>query len=279
MHSPHINSNSNTHSDSHKDIFSYIRLMFSKPYLGFTLFALAGFFILIALGTWQLSRLDDKLDFIQSMEAKRKEPPQSIEDLLSVYLQKQEDVEFRRVSAKGKVDNSKQFKWMGRYLDGELGYHQIVVMNLDTGGTVLLDLGWLPKDKQPLKIEANQPITIQGTLRYTTDTNRFTPDNNWESNELYAINPKEMKEKAGINNLYPVFIGHAKHDLMKYTKDSESNKSVENIEDTAVYPTYVPFVLTIRNQHLSYALTWFGLSLVWLLCFVFFIRRKLLTER
>lgn len=243
---------------SHKDFFSHITPLFKKDIFGFFLIFLVGFVTLVSLGTWQLIRLQEKNIFIADISDKLSQDPRPLEDLLQAYLQDSANVGLLKTQATGTINKQPTFKLMAQTHEGNMGYHIIKVMTLSSGGNVLIDLGWVPMDKSPEDISfPEEPITIKGTLRLKSASNSFTPENNYKTGKLYAINPTEIIEKTDLKDLYPVFIGHV-------TVGPTDNG----------LPIKKPFHLTIRNQHLNYALTWFSLSIVWLLCFVFFIRSR-----
>ncbi len=243
----------------HKDLFSYIKLLFSKSLFGFTLIFLSGFLTLIYLGSWQLNRLGEKTELIAKMQSKLTQDPSPFEDLLLAHLQNDQDIEFVKTTLVGKLHPKHHFKLMSQTHDGKMGYHYISILSLETGGAVLVDLGWVPMEQNSQEISLpTETVKLQGVVRYGTETNAFTPDNQYESLELYAIDPLEVQDKAELKDLYPVYVSNI---LQGPTAEGQITK--------------VPFQLSIRNQHLTYAMTWFSLAIVWLLCFIFFVRGRL----
>ena len=247
----------------HKDIFSYLKILLSKQFRSFFILFLAGFFALLSLGVWQVIRLDEKTAFIQNLSEKREQEPASLEDILQAHLQNETNVEFLRVKTLGTFVPDQGFKLMGKTHDGEMGFHYVGVLRLETGGFILVDLGWLPHNKADTKLALpDQKVHIQGTILYQTSTNAFTPENDYEKKELYSLNPKDIQEKYELADLYPLMISHI-------VAGPQVLAGAENLSFVRK-----PFTLSIRNQHLGYALTWFALAIVWLLCFVFYIRSQ-----
>src|SRR5580658_7279096 len=111
--------------------------MYFRPLPRFTAFCLPLFVALIALGIWQLERLQWKLGLIAEMNANLQAPALSLDQMLR--LTRPDAAQYRHVALIGRFDNADE---AFAYATGENGtpvYHLIVPFNLDDSRVVLVD--------------------------------------------------------------------------------------------------------------------------------------------
>jgi surfeit locus 1 family protein len=119
------------------------------------------------------------------------------------------------------------------------GYLVIAPLRLADGREVLLQRGFVPEAAKDAA-RPGGPVTIEGNLLWPDDRNRFTPEPNRARNIWFARAVAPMAAALGTE---PVLV----------VARSATGGGVEA----------VPVTVAIPNDHLQYALTWFGLAAVW----------------
>jgi surfeit locus 1 family protein len=198
------------------------------------IFGLGGAGVLLGLGKWQIDRLAWKEGVIASLDARL--GAEAI--ALPATLDRVED-KYRRVVV------------TGAYLPGEAhvlssaapwgpGYRIIAPFETEGGRRIMIDRGYVP---QPDKDAARDmpSATVTGALLWADEMDGFTPDPDLGANIWFARDPDGLAELLGTE---PVMIV------------TEANP--------AEWPKALPLTVAIKNDHLGYAATWFGLAAVWL---------------
>ncbi|MEO0752680.1 MAG: SURF1 family protein, partial [Pseudomonadota bacterium] len=118
--------------------------------------------------------------------------------------------------------------------------------------TVLVDRGFIRVGRDLPPAPAGQ-VTITGNLHWPDDRNSSTPENDVDGNTWFA---RDIDQMAGIFDAEPILI--VARDL------SQSGAPVTPLPvDTSAIP----------NDHLQYAVTWFGLAAVWVVMMGYFLFR------
>lgn len=208
------------------------------------LFGLGGVAILVALGVWQVQRLAWKEGVLAEIEAEIAAAPVPLPETpvadLHLYLP---------VVAEGRIAEDYLRVLVSQKGQGA-GYR--VISPFETGARrVLLDRGIMPTEGTPPVQEA--PVTVTGNLHWPAEVDGFTPGADRARNIWYARDVEAMAEALGTE---PVLI--VARDL------SVPDAPVASLPvDTANIP----------NDHLSYAITWFSLAVLWLGMTVFLLWR------
>lgn len=98
--------------------------------------------VLIWLGTWQLDRAAQKRSMFERFGADI-----AAVDYAVLASAAPEDVRYRRVSARGRYDSSRQFLLEGMTRAGRPGLHVLTPLQLDDGRYLLVDRGWIPETR------------------------------------------------------------------------------------------------------------------------------------
>ena len=234
-----------------------------RPLLWPTLFSLISFLVLISLGTWQVKRLFWKNNIISSYIEKF-EKNKIVYDKSFKYDSTQE---FRRVSIKGKFLNNKETLIIGKTFEGNAGFHIVTPILTNENKVVLINRGWI---SEKLKLKKSRPftiieeeVTVDGIIRKPQQRGYFVPENDKKGNFWFTIKPNEIKKA---------------HELNKY--DFEENFFVDSIRNKKIktLPIAALGKPNFRNQHLSYAITWYSLALTLVIIYlIFHIKEKRLT--
>ncbi|MEM7060030.1 MAG: SURF1 family protein [Pseudomonadota bacterium] len=222
------------------------------------LFGTIGTAILIALGVWQMQRLEWKEALIADIEARMAADPVPIPDQPSPEADR-----LLRVAVSGKM-GTREIHVISSVKPIGPGFRVIVPMEVGswkdgTGRWILVDLGFVPERlKDPKSREATsvrwKPRLYQdevvGLLHWPKEADGFTPEPDLEKNIWFARDVPKMAEWLKTD---PVMVIAETH------PDGE-------------WPRPRPPGVGVPNRHLEYALTWFGLAIVWVVMTIVLVR-------
>ncbi len=234
-------------------------------FLLFALFIIAAAGVLVALGTWQLERLSWKGGLIAELDAKLAAKPT---DLPARERWQRLDAgadEFRRVA------------FPAEFLPGEEalvyssgssvrpdatgpGYWVLAPARLTGGSIVVVNRGFVPEGKQdPDRRKEGRPsgtVEIVGVMRWPEQRGQFTPADEPQKGLWFARDPSEMAKAKNWGNVAPFYI------------DQEAPLPPGGL------PKAGPLKASLPNNHLQYAVTWYGLAAVILIAGGFFWRSR-----
>ena len=227
-----------------------------RPKLWPTLFTVPSLIILVALGTWQLQRLEWKRDLIEKLQTRSVAAAVALPGAADSLP----DYEFQRVGARGRYRHDKELFLVSRSLRGNPGFHVLTPFELENGrGAVLVNRGWIPFEKRAVDTRAEGQLAgvvpLEGIVRLEKKPGMFVPDNDPAKNTWYAVDLDAMSNWAGLK-LAPGYYVVA-----------------EKVEGPSDFPVGRQWRLDIRNDHLGYALTWYGLALALLVIYIVYHRR------
>lgn len=211
--------------------------------------------MLIALGVWQLHRMEWKEALIEERRVRAAGP---VIELPSDGLIPARDLVHRRVAVSGRYMHEAEMHLLNRVRDGTPGMHLVTpLVRADGGPTLLVDRGWVPPDWEGSPAAAAEEVVVQGIVRTASEPGFFVPENRPESNEWYHLDLVEMATSAGVLPFADFYIfataeAPAESDAAG-TADSARNGRPD-------YPIANEWRAELRNEHLSYAITWFALA-------------------
>jgi len=225
-----------------------------RPAFGFTLFAVAVFLFSSGLGVWQLERREWKLGILNRIAVNQAAAPVSLDELLQGEPLAHE---YGRVHVTGTFQNDREFYLAARNLKDDVGIQVITPLKTTDGRVVLFDRGWVPS---PKKDPATRPqgqlagtVDLVGVVRRNQTQRYFAPDNDPGKNFWFHVDVPLMRKMAGGTP-------DPKMDAFFLEADATLNPGG--------LPVGGQTQLDIPNDHLQYALTWFGIALamvgVWL---------------
>ncbi len=195
------------------------------------------------MGTWQVYRLYLKKNLISDLEKNLKTS--------SINFNVDIDKEYTKVLFKKKDLNTKIFLY--HLNKGEIGFKVIVPYEINSSLLVLVDKGWIRKDKINLiKNTLFNDDIIEGYTKKIREKNLFTPNNNIKEDFLYSVEIDNLKKSLN-KNIYPLLI----------IQTSKTNKDI------------IPndYEVRLPNNHLQYAITWYGLAIFTIIFFLYY-RKK-----
>ena len=216
-----------------------------RPYPGMTIACAILFTILCGLGVWQLQRLQWKLALIATVNAHMKAAPVSLDQIAAMPA---DEAQYRRVILHGRFAHANEAYVFTTDASGAPVYHVLTPFLTDTGKTLMVDRGAVPKEKLDASSRAagnpSGDVAVTGVWREPDPPGPFTPAPDtvhrvWYARDLAAI---AMADRITLSA--PVLIeADATPNLGGWPKGGQT-------------------VVSFRNQHLSYAVTWFGLAIV-----------------
>lgn len=212
-----------------------------RPYPGFTVAAAILIAVLIGLGAWQLQRLQWKLGLIADVNGHIAAAPISLDAALAM---KADQVQYRRVALTGHFDNAKEAYVFTTAEGGAPVYHVLTPFLTGDGRTLMVDRGYVPKDK--LSPGTRNPVSgetgLVGVWRVPDAPGAFTANPDVARHIWYARDLQGIAAADRIRLTAPVVI----------EADATANPGG--------WPKGGQTVISFRNEHLSYAVTWFGLA-------------------
>lgn len=197
--------------------------------------------VLVSLGIWQVQRLAWKEAMLAQIEARIDGPPAALPD---VYAPSDK---YMPVVVSGRLTGQEVHALMG-VKGGSPGYRVIAV--LDTGARrVMVDLGVIAQaDKDVARLGV---VEVTGNLHWPEEADRWTPPADMVENIWFARDVPAMAQALGAEPMYIV----------------ARARSVPGVDPAPVGTQGIP------NDHFGYAVTWFGLALVWAVMSLYLIRR------
>jgi len=199
--------------------------------------------IFIALGSWQIIRLNWKNNLILEIESSLKNPP--------VELNKSNLENYLKIKTSGLIDFDKQIYLYNLNDSGTPGFEVLNPILIDDEN-YLINRGWIPFEKKGSKdINFFDGNNIIGTLKLQGRKNIFKPDNDIKENYWFSLN---------------------REDILKFTGKKFSNYIIY-LDGNYQLPKPKKITANISNNHKKYAVTWFSLAISILLLYLYF-RKK-----
>jgi surfeit locus 1 family protein len=217
----------------------------SRRDIAFLVFSVLAFGLLVWLGTWQVQRLQWKEDLIGRLTTQATSEPVSVAEV-EARAAAGEDVEFMRATATGRFVHDNEL-FVFTTVDGEMGWKLVTPLDMgDTG--LLVDRGFIPYDlKPPAARPESRPggtVTVTGIVRpHGSGQALFVPDNDIDANIWHWWSLPAMAEAAGVERASPFIL------------------QAEAQPGAPAWPrASTPDPGDIPNNHLGYAITWYGLA-------------------
>ncbi len=208
------------------------------------IFGLAGFAVLIALGTWQVQRLTWKRGVLAEIESRIAAAPVGLPETPDAGRDKYLPVQVTGTIGPGELHVLVSIKRVGP------GYRIIAPMQTDAGRRLLLDRGFVAASRKA-EARVTGAVTVTGNLHWPEEIDSYTPAPDPAANTWFA---RDVPAMADALKTEPVLL----------VARSQTDPSVTPLPvDTAGIP----------NDHLQYAITWFSLALIWAAMTAYFLWR------
>ncbi len=217
------------------------------------LVALAALVVLVGLGTWQLQRKAWKEGLMAAMHARLAAAPAELPPVSQWSSLNADNAEFRRVKFHAQFSEG---RGVYVYVAGsalrddikEPGYFAFAPARLDDGTVVVVNRGYIPMDQQ-IGWPAGS-VEVVGYLRWPESRPWFLSETNAASDTWFIRDQRAMAAAKGWGDVAPFYV------------DQESPIPPSGL------PRPAALKVNLRDDHLQYAVTWFGLAAVLVGCFV-----------
>ncbi len=215
-------------------------------------FTVLGLGILLKLGFWQVERLAWKEEILARIETNMTGEPVTLPPFdLDMNL------EYSPACLEGEFLHAKELYLFASNQQGVGGIHIYTPLVHESGSTIIVNRGWIPNAlKNPETRKAGQvtgPHKICGVIRFDRTKSYVTPENNPGENRWFTPEVKAMAMSVGIQKISLFFL------------------DADEAKNPGGYPLGGQTFINIPNNHLGYAITWFGLALALLGVFTIFV--------
>jgi surfeit locus 1 family protein len=226
-----------------------------------TLFTIPAVILMLGLGTWQVQRLAWKTALIDAREAAIHAAPVP----LPATLDQARPLDFHRVIARGIFLHDKEL-YVGAFSPrGNEGFQIVTPLRLADGTLLLVNRGWVPEKRKDPATRADAqiagPVEIEGVMRIpVTPTGFIVPKNRPAENFWFWVDPPAMAEARGLAGVLPFFI------------------EAGNAPNPGGYPMGGQTRISLPNDHLQYAITWYILAVALVVIYLVYHYRPPTTE-
>jgi len=222
--------------------------------------------VLLGLGTWQLVRKAEKEALIAQVEARAGGPALPLPAREAWAGLDLGALDYQRVRLTGTFRQGREITLYGilpetRGRAAQPGFFVHVPFDLTTGGTVLVDRGFVPYARhlfaaRPDTAPPEGQVTIEGLIRRPERPGWFAPADDPNRGVMHTRDAAIMARHAGLGTIAPF-----------------------TVEQTTPNPAAGPLAgqtrIVFPNRHLEYAMTWFLLAATFLVVWAIFLGRRL----
>ena len=209
-----------------------------RNYLVPLVFGIGGCVILFSLGVWQLQRLAWKEGVLSEVEARIAADPLPVPEVPSI-----ESDRFMPVKVAGDFDGTDIPVFLSH--DGGPIYRLVAAFETDDGRRLLVDRGGIPANGDPDAARRTGPmadVQVTGNLHWPDEVDRWTP----APDARGVFFGRDVEAMAEVLGTEPVLI------------------VAREVSANTPSATLLPVTTSgIPNNHLGYAIQWFGLAIVW----------------
>ncbi len=219
-----------------------------RRYLIPLVFGLVGFAVLCSLGVWQVQRLAWKEGVLAAREARI---AGEVEALPEVPEEGRD--QFQPVEVVGRFDGADVPVFLSH--SGGPIYRLVAAFETEGGRRIMVDRGAISA-LEPLsdarRTTAAQGVTVLGNLHWPDEVDNWTPERDAEG----VFFGRDIQAMAEVLGTEPVLV------------------VARNVSENTPPATPLPVTTSgIPNNHLGYAVQWFGLAAVWAGMTIFFLWR------
>lgn len=206
--------------------------------------------ILLVLGTWQVQRLHWKEDLLATIDARVDSAPRPLGEI-ETLLARTGDVDYWPARAQGTFLHGSERHFFATHQGGS-GYYVYTPLRLDDGRFLFVNRGFVPFDRKDadtrVEGQVEDRVAVEGLARNRLDEKPsfVVPDNEPERNIFFWKDIDAMTATADLPDgaeVLPFFLDAG----------------------DAANPGGLPIggvtMIAMPNNHLQYAITWYGLAL------------------
>lgn len=207
--------------------------------------------ILLGLGTWQVQRLHWKEGLLARIDERIHSEPV---DLAAIEARAAEggDIEYRPVTVEGTYRHASERHFLATW-QGQSGFNVYTPLELDDGRWLFVNRGFVPYDRKDAATrpdgQVEGPVTVTGLAREAPaeKPSFVVPENDPDGNVFYWKDIQAMTASAGLPKdarVVPLFV------------------DANDAPNPGGLPVGGVTLIDLPNNHLQYAVTWYGLAAV-----------------
>jgi cytochrome oxidase assembly protein ShyY1 len=236
---------------------------------GFGLFTLAMVALFLGLGVWQLQRRVEKHALIAALTERLAAAPSALPPSAQWSALKPASDEFRRVSFAATYPSGPDAMVYssGSAVRDDIsgpGTWALLPARLPDGNTIVINAGFVPntmqdraqQDRAVARLITNEPVTLSGYIRFPEVAAALTPAENMAKRLWFTRDHLAMARALGWGEVAPFYI------------DLEAPVPAGGI------PKPGPLEVHLKDDHLQYAITWFGLAGAVVIAFAVWLRAQ-----
>ena len=214
--------------------------------ISLSIFVFFSIILFCSLGTWQIYRLQWKLDLINEINYGLNSE--------SVPYSKKNIINYQKVKFSGTFDFGKQIYLYSLNGNGKPGYDIITPLKINSNEILIVNRGWISNDlKNNKNINKMKSKSFEGIVKKISKPNPFKPENDIKNNVWYSLKLVDLQN----------FTGYKLNNFVLILQNNQNNL----IENKTVSPD-------LPNNHLKYAITWYSVALSILLYFLYFRKKQ-----
>lgn len=227
--------------------------------IGMSLFTFATVAMLVGLGVWQLQRRVEKHALIAALDQRLNTAPTPLPSPSQWNALTPEHDEFRRVAFAASfpsLPDAKVYTTGSALRTDVTTPGAFVFAPAAVGdGTIVVDRGFVPDQGRAADVPAGQ-VTLTGYIRFPEKPGWLTPAADIGKRLWFARDTSGMATVLRWGGVAPFYI------------DLESPAPASGL------PKPGPLEVHLRDDHLQYAITWFGLALAVTIAFAVWLRGR-----
>jgi surfeit locus 1 family protein len=232
-----------------------------RSWRGLLIPSVIAFAVLVALGTWQVERKTWKEGLIATISERLQAPPVALPPPAAWPALDQATNEYRHVTFTAKFETAKEaFVFASasafRPDTSGAGFWIFAPARLADGSLVVVNRGFIPLgDSKTLPDSSVSGIVeITGVMRWPEARHWFTPHADPAKNLWFVRDPTAIAAAKDWGRVAPFYVEQ------------------ESPVPPSGWPQPGKLVVNLPNNHLQYALTWYGLALVLIVVFALWAR-------
>jgi cytochrome oxidase assembly protein ShyY1 len=225
---------------------------------GMSVFTLLAVIALIGLGVWQLQRRVEKHALIAALDARLSGAPVALPPATQWSRLTTDHDEFRRVffaATFGRLPDAAVYT-SGSSLRPDIttvGRFVFAPAVTSDGQTVVVDRGFVPEDGTAADAPSGT-VTLTGYIRFPEKAGWLTPAPEVDKRLWFSRDPQGMAKALNWGNVAPFYV------------DLETPAPTSGLPRPGLLRANLP------DNHLQYAITWFGLALAVAIAFTVWLR-------
>lgn len=219
-----------------------------RSWLAFVL-GLVALAILLSLGTWQVQRLHWKEGLLATIDQRMHAPPVSLAEAERLF-EETGDVDYVPVTVTGAFMHEGERHFLATW-KGQSGFYIYTPLRLEDGRSLLVNRGFVPYGMKEASSraegQAGGAVTVTGLARnpLAEKPSSIVPDNDVAGNIFFWKDRDAMAASAGLPS------GHG---LVPFFLDADATPNPGG------WPAGGVTIVDLPNNHLEYAVTWYGLA-------------------